>query len=136
MLNVSWINHFACAEGFLETRIRRTAAYLLLLILHRRPIEEHAALISILNRYTEEMEVDTMAHAIAETLLEPGRTGLNRGLNKGKRAKRDSVLKLLQFRFGNVPETVMTQVNAIRSHSQLDSLFEKVLEAETIDDIF
>ena len=134
MLNVSWINHFACAEGFLETRIRRTAAYLLLLILHRRPIEEHAALISILNRYTEEMEVDTMAHAMAETLLEQG---IEQGIEQGETlAKRDSVLKLLQFRFGNVPETVITQVNAIRSHSQLDSLFEKVLEAETIDDIF
>ena len=50
-------------------QMHRLIAYLLLLILHRRPVEEHAALISILNRYTEEMEVDTMAQAMAGTLL-------------------------------------------------------------------
>ena len=45
-------------------------------------IEEHAALISILNRYTEEIEVDTMAHAMAETLLEQG---IEQGETRAKR---------------------------------------------------
>ena len=123
------MTHLSEFSGEGSDQMRRLIAYLLLLILHRRPVEEHAALISILNRYTEEMEVDTMAQAMAGTLLE-------QGIEQGEmRAKRDSVLKLLQFRFGSVPERVTTQVNAIGSHSQLDSLFEKVLEAETIDDI-
>ena len=94
--------------------MHRLIAYLLLLILYRRPVEEHAALISILNRYTEEMEVDTMAQAMTGTLLEQGiEQGIERGIEQGiergeMRAKRDSVLKLLQFRFGSVPETITT----------------------------
>ena len=122
-------------------QLRRSIAYLLLLILHRRPVEEHRVLISILDRHTDEMEVSTMAAVIEGTILEQGieqgiKQGIEQGIEQGEtRAKRDAVLKLLQFRFGSVPETIITRINAIRSHTQLDSLFDEVLDAETIDDL-
>ena len=46
--------------------------YLLLLILHRRPADEHKELITVVDRYTDEMEVETMAQSMAEVLFEQG----------------------------------------------------------------
>ncbi len=114
-------------------QMRRAIAYLLLLILHRRPTEEHTGLITILNEYTDEMEVDTMAEAIAGTLFEQG---IEQGIEQGEtRAKRAAILKLLQSQFGSVPEPLATQINAIRNPAQLDMLFDEILDAETLDDI-
>ena len=45
------------------------------------------------------------------------------------------MLKLLQFRFNDVPESVANQVASIPSISRLDSLFEEVWEAHTLDEI-
>ena len=114
-------------------QFRRAIAYLLLLILHRRPTEEHPGLLRILDRYTDEMEVERMAEAISGTLLEQG---IEQGIEQGEtRAKRNAILKLLQFRFNEVPETLRTQINAIQSHARLDKLFEEILGAETLDDL-
>ena len=115
-------------------QLRRTVAYFLLLILHRRPVEEHAGLITILDQHTHEMEVDTMAEALTGTLLEQG---IEQGIEQGEiRGKRDAVLRALQIRFGSLPENITAQINAIQNLTQLDDLFEKIFEAETIDDIF
>ncbi len=64
-----------------------------------------------------------MAEAITGTLIEQGET----------RAKRAAVLKLLQARFGNVPETLATQINEIHSHARLDLLFDEILDAKSIE---
>jgi predicted transposase/invertase (TIGR01784 family) len=110
-------------------QLHRSVAYLLLLILHRGPVGEHRGLIDILNQHANEMEVDTMAEAIAGTLLE-------QGIEQGEtRAKRAVVLKLLQSRFGNVPEALATQINEIRNCARLDLLFDEVLDAESIEDL-
>ena len=114
-------------------QLHRSVAYLLLLILHRRPVREHRGLIDILNQHANEMEVDTMAEAIAGTLLEQG---IAQGIEQGEtRAKRAVVLKLLQSRFGNVPEALATQINEIRNCARLDLLFDEVLDAESIEDL-
>ena len=64
-----------------------SVAYLLLLILHRHPVGEHRGLIDILNQHANEMEVDTMAEAIAGTLLEQGiEQGIEQGETRAKRA--------------------------------------------------
>ena len=70
-----------------------------------------------------------MAEALAGTLLE-------QGIEQGEtRAKRMAVLKLLQFRFSDVPETFTTRINTVHSHAELDKLFEEILAAETLDEI-
>ena len=123
--------------------------YLLLLILHRRPVEEHEALITLVDRYTQGMEVETMAQSMAEVLIEQGiergiEQGIERGIERGieqgieqgeTRAKHEAILKLLQFRFQSVPESVATRITAIQSLSRLDTLFEKALTAESLDEI-
>ena len=108
---------------------RRAIIYLLLLVLHRRPVEEHEELIKLIDQYTQGMEVETMAQSMAEVLIE-------QGIEQGEtRAKRELLLKLLQFRFETVPESVVTRITSIGSLSQLDLLFEKALTVESLDEI-
>ena len=66
-----------------------------------------------------------MAQTMAEYLMEQGET----------QAKREAVLKLLRLRFDTVPESVSSRITSIRSLSRLDSLFEKAVTAQTLDDI-
>ena len=117
---------------------RRAIMYLLLLILHRRPVEEQEALLTLVNRHAaEEMEVEKMAQSMAEVLIERGKAvGIEQGIEQGEiRAKQAAILKLMQLRFDTVPEVVVNEINAIGSRSRLDSLFEEVLAVEKLDEI-
>ena len=112
---------------------RRAIFYLYLLILHRRPTEEHDELKTLVHQHIQDTsrreEGETMAQTMAEYLMEQGET---RGET---RAKREAVLKLLQFRFNTVPESVARKITSTRSLSRLDSLFEKAATVQTLEDI-
>ena len=74
-----------------------------------------------------------MAQSMAEVLME---RGMEQGMEQGQvLAKRDAILKLLRRHFGDVPESLVSHITALQHISQLDALFEKALEAETLDDI-
>ena len=112
---------------------RRAISYLLLLILHRRPAEEHEELSTLVDQHIEQPsdreEVGSMAQTMAEHLIE-------HGIEQGEtRAKQEALLKLIRFQFESVPESVTNQITLIQSHSRLDSLFERVLTAQTLDEI-
>ncbi|MXV77165.1 hypothetical protein F4X73_12775 [Candidatus Poribacteria bacterium] len=73
-----------------------------------------------------------MAKSMADVLREEG---IKRGREEGKaQAKRENIIKLLQIRFENVPETVTQKVKRIRSLSRLNSLFEKAASIDSLDD--
>ena len=78
-----------------------------------------------------------MAQTMAEYLMEQGeKRGEKRGEERGQtNAKQDAVLKLLHLRFESVPESVTRKIGAMQSLSLLDSLFEKAVTAQTLDDI-
>ena len=62
--------------------------------------------------------------------------GIEQGIEQGAtRATRDAVLKLLHHRFGDVPESIANHITGLRHISQLEAFFEKVMNAETLDDI-
>ena len=70
-----------------------------------------------------------MAQSMAEVLIE-------QGIEQGEtRAKRELLLKLLQFRFETVPESVTARITAIQDRSRLDSLFENALTVGNLDEI-
>ena len=108
---------------------RRAISYLLLLILHRRPADEHAELSTLVDQQIEQPsdreEVGIMAQTMAEHLIEQGET----------RAKQAALLKLIRFQFESVPESVTNKITLIQSLARLDSLFERVLNAQTLDEI-
>ena len=120
---------------------QRAIAYLLLLILHRRPVEEHGELSTLVDQHiqhpTDREEVEIMAQTMAEHLIERGKAqGLEQGREEGAtQAKQAAVLKLLRSRFNPVPESVINQITLIRNLSRLDSLFEKALNAKTLDEV-
>ena len=120
---------------------QRAISYLFLLILHRRPAEEHEELSGLVDQHIQQVsdreEVGVMAQTMAEHLIERGKEqGIEQGIEQGEtRAKQEALIKLLRFRFDSVPESVTNQITLIQSLSRLDSLFEKVLTAQTIDEI-
>ena len=120
---------------------RRAISYLLLLILHRRPAAEHGELSILVDQHIEQPsdreEVGVMAQTMAEHLIERGKAqGLEQGIEQGEtRAKQEALLKLIRFQFESVPESVTNQITLIQSHSRLDSLFERVLTAQALDEI-
>jgi hypothetical protein len=112
---------------------RRAIIYLASLIYHRRPPEEREGLIKVVDAHSRGMEVETMFQSMAEVTFQ---RGIEQGIDQGEtRAKRTALLKLLQHRFQSVPEAVITQIHTIHSPVHLDTLFEKVLTTENLEDI-
>ena len=70
-------------------------------------------------------ELDTMAQTTAEFLREEGK----------EEGKQDAVLKLLQFRFQNVPETLSREISNIHNLSRLDTLLEQAMTAQSLEEI-
>jgi hypothetical protein len=54
------------------------------------------------------------------------------GIIKGKR---DALLKQLRSKFTDVPEAVSAKVQAIDTEAELDTLLERVLQANTLADM-
>ena len=115
--------------------------YLVLLIYQGRPVDEHEELQDIVSRNIkgrkQEKEGKEMAQTIAEYYIEQGeKRGEKLGEKLGElRAKREAVLKLMQFRFDAVPQSVEKKVKSTRSINRLDALFEKALSAKNISEI-
>ena len=62
--------------------------------------------------------------------------GFERGIEQGAvQANQAALLRLLESRFNPVPETVVNRITLTRNLSRLDSLFEKALNAETLEEI-
>ena len=154
---VKAMSHINALDKTQVQQRRRAISYLLLLILHRRPAEEHEELRTLVNQHIQQPldreELETMAQTMAEHLVEQGKAqgkveGRAEGKVEGKvegkaegraegrvEEKQATVLKLLQLRFGTVPESVTNQISSIRNFSRLDALFEEALTAQTLDEI-
>ena len=86
-----------------------------------------------------------MAQTTAEFLIEQGKAegieqGKAEGIEQGKaegraEGKQDAVLKLLQLRFQNVPETLSREISNIHNLSLLDTLLEQAMTAQSLDEI-
>ena len=119
------------------TQYRRAILYLILLVHHRRPSAEHDGLLTLIDNHVPDMEVKTMARSMAEVLIERGVVqGRTEGIVQGRtEEKQADILKLMRFRFQTLPEDIIDQVRAIKDLDRLEALFDKVLTAETFQDI-
>ncbi len=116
---------------------RRAILYISLLILHRRPSEEHDDLNTLVQDQirdeSRKKEASEMSQSMAEKAFQQGEA---RGEKRGAlRAKRQATLTLLQLRFDNVPDALIRKINAMRSIARLDAIYEKVALAPTLEDI-
>jgi hypothetical protein len=120
---------------------QRAISYLFLLILHRRPAEEHEELSTLVDQHIQQAsdreEVEVMAQTMAEHLIERGKAqGIERGKEQGEtQAKQEALLKLIRFQFESVPESVTNEITLIQSLSHLDLLFEKAMTAWALNEI-
>jgi flagellar biosynthesis/type III secretory pathway protein FliH len=89
--------------------------------------------------WAERMEAEYtqkgIKQGLAEGLGKGIEQGLAQGLGKGIEALRNVVLHQMKQRFGSVPETVRSKVEAIQEIEPLSDLAEKVLEVDSIDEM-
>ena len=138
------------ALGRLDTaqvsQVRQALLYFIQLILHRRSADEREELIELVKQHSQdESEVLIMAQTAAEFLIAQGieqgkaqgiEQGEAQGIERGKaQGRQEAILRLLQLRFQNIPETLTEQITAIESLSHLDMLLEQVLTAQSLDEI-
>ncbi len=66
-----------------------------------------------------------MAQTTAEFLIEQGKV----------EGKQDAILKLLQFRFQDVPEVLSREIRNIHNLTHLDTLLEQAMTAQSLEEI-
>ncbi len=70
-----------------------------------------------------------MAQTTAEFLREQGKI-------EGKvESKQDAILKLLQFKFQDVPEVLSREIRNIQNLTHLDTLLEQAMTAQSLEEI-
>jgi hypothetical protein len=104
--------------------------------LRGRQAEEYDRLRDLgVNREVRAMQMTWAERMEAEYTQKGIEQGLAEGLGKGIEALRNVVLRLLKQRFGSVPETVQSKVEAIQEIGPLSDLAERVLEIDSIDEM-
>ncbi len=101
----------------------RSIIYLLALILHRRPKDEHEELIVLLKQHIHETDIEPWVYSMAKNLIEQGQI----------QTKQEDIIKVLESRFESVPESVANEIKSIQNLSTLDTLFDKALAVKTLD---
>jgi predicted transposase YdaD len=132
------VSHIASVDENFAPQIAEALRYFVQLIFHRRSLEERDALVDIIRQHIQDhKELETMAQTTAEFLIEQGiQRGIEQGKAEGKaEGKQDAVLKLLQLRFQNVPETLSREIGNIHNLSILDTLLEQAMTAQSLDEI-
>ena len=75
--------------------------------------------------HTQDKEIHDMTMTAAETLIEQGEI----------QAMQESVIKLIRHRFEEVSDSIISKLRQTGDISYLDTLFDQILEASSLDDI-
>ena len=99
----------------------------------RRPAEEREDMLQLLETHTEDEEVQNIIMTGAEALIEQGKA---EGIEQGKvDAKQAAVVKLLYHQFPDVSSEISDEIGKIQDLTYLETLFDQILEAATLDDV-
>ena len=107
----------------------------------RRPAEEREDMLQLLETHTEDEEVQNIIMTGAEALIEQGKAegieqGKAEGIEQGKvDAKQTAVVKLLYHQFPDVSSEISDEIGKIQDLTYLETLFDQILEAATLDDV-
>ena len=123
------MSHFNTLDTLEAEQRQQALIYLLLLILHRRPAEEHEELVTVIDRHTDEMEVKTMAQSMAETLIEQG---IEQGIEHERRESTiRHILVVLKTKFSADIVNVLTPaLENITDVERLERLLPAAVEAQ------
>ena len=131
------VSHISALPASERNQFLRAIHYLYLLILSRRPPDEHDDLKSVVYQHITNPDLREesfeMAQTMAEHLLQQGE---QRGIEIGSlQAKRQDIVELLQIRFDSVSATIVEKVNAIDSLKRLNEVFRQAAMIESIDQL-
>ena len=109
----------------------------MLLIHHRRPPSEHDVLIQQVRErvltHNRKEEVANMGQTIAETLIQEGR---ELGYTEATiQSKQEYLVALLRVKFGQLPQSLVERIEAIRTIDQLDTIFHQSIMAVSLEEI-
>ena len=100
--------------------------YIVLLIFHRRDAEEQREMLAIVNEtvsdHSRREEVGKMGRAAAQTLIEEGTL----------RTRKETLLELMQGRFGAVPPKIESDIQTIRDIAEWHGLKQKVVNSTRV----
>ena len=107
--------------------------FLLLIVRCRRHKDEQPELLRMINTHAENEEVERIIMTGIEALIQEGKA---EGLEQGRiYEKRTDVLKLVRYKFADISDTLLNEINGIDDLVHLDDLFDQVLSAESFEDI-
>lgn len=131
------LSHIDGLDSVSVSHHRNVILYLYQLIFFRRSDKERNDLLTLVDAHTQDKEILNMVMTGAEMLIEQGiKKGIEQGIEQGEiQAKQDTVIKLLQYMFDEVPDAIVNQLRQIKELSQLDTLFHQALNATSLDDI-
>ena len=111
--------------------------FLLLIVRCRRHKDEQPELLRMINTHTENEEVERTIMTGIEALIQQGlEQGKAEGLEQGRiYEKRTDVLKLVRYKFADISDTILNEINGIDDLVHLDDLFDQVLTAESFEDV-
>ena len=111
-------------KGQMEEAIK----YLISLILHRRPEEEHEELVQLIDQNTQQMEVTSMAKSMAQVLTE-------QGIEQGARETTvENILSILTTRFPtNDLHNIEQTLKSISNLEQLKQLVVPALQTPSVE---
>ena len=115
----------------LESELNRTLKYLLLNVIEtyfRLSVEEAKTFRQLLSEKEYKDMQDTELTYFDEIELK----GVMKGLLQGKR---ETLLRLLTTKFGPLPATAVTQIEAVSSTSELDTYLDRFVTATSLDEI-
>jgi hypothetical protein len=114
-----------------EVEWHRFVLYLLLFIIHRRQAAERNELFNAVRETLtprNREEVDEMIHSSAQEWLQEGR---KEGRKEGQIK---TLLEVMDFRFGSVPERVKKAVRALPSE-RLTEITRQIMQLQTLDEL-
>ena len=130
------MSHLNTLEALEAEQKQQALIYLLLLILHRRPADEHQELITVVDQHTDEMEVETMAQSMAEVLFEEGKIqGIEQGIEQERRESAiRHILVVLKTKFSADTVNILTPaIENIDDVERLEQLLPAAVEAESLE---
>ena len=126
------MSHLNTLDALEAEQKQQAFIYLLLLILHRRPADEHEELITIVDRHIDEMEVETMAQSIIERSRAEG---IEQGIEQERRESAiRHILVVLKTKFSADIVNVLTPaIENISDVERLEQLLPAAVETESLE---
>lgn len=124
-----------CVETYLELKGRTAEEYAALCAAQRTPEVETMRL-----TWAEQMEAEYRQRGLEDGLQQGLEKGIQKGLQKGLRegrqeGVRNTLLRLLAKRFGDVSPAVRKRIEAIESAEELGGLVDRILEIRSIEEL-